>query len=195
MADIELTFEVTEEESLDADMRAIMNELIGASVYALEKVEEVTTETLRKHINSDVYPKYPPRVYKRRSEDPSLGTPLNDMQKNVTQFKPFGGRTSDTSFAVTGGISYDPTGEHQVLRWHDADENELIGRIENFRPPYNWYPKDPPPIPERPFWQNTVGEMTDGGEAERAIIWAFGEKGIELDMDSGVERESSDGDY
>ncbi len=194
MADIELTFEVTEEESLDADMRAIMNELIGASVYALEKVEEVTTETLRKHIDSDVYRAYKPKIYERRSDDPSLGTPLNDMGKNVTQFKPFGGKTSDTSFSVTGGISYDPTGEHQNSEWSDVNENALIGRIERKSPPYNWEPKNGRLKP-RPFWQNTVSEMTDGGEAERAIIWAFGEKGIELDMDSGVERESSDGDY
>jgi len=193
--DIQLDFEVTGQDSLDAEFRGFKALLAMSMKKALEQVNTEMQEALKRHIERDVYAAsvYKPKVYKRRSEHSGMGAPLSDMKTNVG--------FSDTQASVepqgVGAMTqfhFIPTGEHTVSKWHTADGNELIGRIEHKSPPYTWGNNS---VPERPFWQNFVDEMVDEGEAaemfERAMTLMA--PTLELEADGSIIREPNDGTY
>lgn len=191
--DIQPNFEVTGQNSLDAEFRRFKALLAMSMKKALEQTNADMQEALKRHIESDVYAAYKPLVYERRSENGGMGAPLSDLKTNVG--------FSDTQVSVepqgVGAMTqfhFIPTGEHTVSRWHTADGNELIGRIERKNPPYTWGNNS---VPERPFWQNFVDEMIDEGGAaemfERAMTLIA--PTLELEADGSIIREPNDGTY
>lgn len=144
-------------------------------------------DSLQEHIRTDVYSEYKPKVYKRRREYAGFGPALINIDRNsVPIIKPGKG-------GAQVGIIYMPSGEHERERWHTADGDDLIGRIEKKDPPYTWDAKKRKPIPPRPFWQNFVDEMVGSGFAA-SVSRAFKGEGIEI-SDISVEREPEDGNY
>lgn len=190
---MDITVTVTGLESIDKDLYSELEKIKAAAQATLPIIGREAAFALQSHIETDVYDAdaYTPRVYKRRSEHPSLGRPLSDVKTYVTaNIHP---ATEGTWTGID--IYYKPSGEHKNAKWSDADGNELIGRIEKKDPPYNWEPKNGPPIPPRPFWQNFVSEMTDGGKFAEYFQAAMLAQGYVVENDTGVEREAADGDY
>ena len=169
----------------DDELNEFKAKLDGAVQNALTMVGSTMKAKLKQHIEDDVYDKYTPRVYERRSKHPEDGPPLTD-DSNIA--------VKSDSTSVT--LEYLPTGYHDNLNWYHLDDNTLISRIENKSPAYRREPKDPPPIPNRPFWQKFTNEMTDGGEFAKTVLWALKAQGFEFeDNGEGVIRESEDGNY
>jgi hypothetical protein len=191
--EIELKFEVTGQASLDAEFRGFQALLADGMKKSLLEVNAKMQEALKEHIEQDVYYAYVPRVYERRSLNPGFGTPLSDLQANVgfsvtevqMHEKGVGGQTR---------FQYKPTGQHANSVWSGTDGDALIGRLENKSPAYRWGNRK---VPERPFWQNFVDEMVDGGKAEDFFVdgMNFYAPQLEVEAGGGVERESGDGDY
>ena len=191
---VQVSCSVTGLEGLDTDLTVILGQFQAASNRSLDKISSAMLNTLSLHIEKDVYAAsvYYPTVYKRRSENFSLGTALNNVSVNA---KPL-------IENMRAGIDYQPTGEHAVKkwggvegRWGRADGDQLIARIEKKSPPYTWGQDK---VPERPFWRNFVTEMIEGGVAERTFIKAMGLQGTDwmLEADGqGVIREEEDGSY
>ena len=192
MAELEYTIQVTGLETIDQDWQKIYEEIKDQLQTSSYFLMDSMTDVLTKHINEDVYDVYNPKRYERRKDDPSLGTPLNS-QKNMTGIGP---ETSSSSIGieVRTGLEYHPTGEHDVMEWHTADDDELIGRIENSYPPYDW----PKGVPKRRlFWQNFVEEMIEGGVLESSFMSAMAAQGV-TDLtatNNTVDRDANDGHY
>ena len=170
-------------DSIDEDFKAFQTELAAKVKASMDSVGTDMKNALREHIQKDVYDKYSPKEYERRSDNPGLGRPLIDMEANVT----VNNRGAGLS------LIYSPTGEHENTAWHTADGDALIGRIENKNPPY--FAKAQRAVPRRPFWQEFVNEMTDQDQMAVYFIQAMREQGIEVEMGDGVEREAEDGAY
>lgn len=191
--EIELKFDVTGQNSLDAEFRGFQALLASGMKKSLQEVNAQMQAALKEHIVQDVYHAYTPRVYERRSQNPGLGTPLSDLNANVgfsvtevqIHEKGVGGQTR---------FLYKPTGDHANSAWSGTDGDALIGRIERKDPPYKWGNRK---VPMRPFWQNFVDEMVDAGKAEEFFVdgMNFYAPQLEVEAGGGVERESSDGDY
>lgn len=180
---MDITVTVTGLESIDEDFKAFQKELSAKVAAAMDDVGADMSFALQEHIQKDVYDKYSPKVYQRRSENGSLGRPLIDPQANIT----INNRGEGLS------LIYSPTGEHSNASWHTADDDDLIRRIEQKSPPY--FAKAQGKVPPRPFWQNFVNEMTDQDKMAIYFAQAMREQGIEVELDTGVEREAADGDY
>jgi len=191
MADIELNFTVTGAETLDEDVKAFLKGTVNPALEkALREVGADMAAALKKHIDTDVYGAYKkPRVYKRRKDDNSLGTPLND----VSDIWGSGGNATAYADGRHVTLDYSPSGTHKVKAWSDQDGNALIGRIEKKNPPYK-YESQERTIPERPFWQNFVNEMVDEGRLDEFFTNAMALAGVEV-VPEGVTREGKDGTY
>lgn len=210
MAVLDLNFNVTGEDTLDADWNAEKALISAAVTHAMVKIGGLMTDALKKHIDKDVYAKFVPKDYPRRSEHPQFGTPLNDVATNshaIFDVIPgkIGGRV---------GLDYRPTGEHSgttadldaYSAYYDADNprpikayppkgdrtdgDDLIRRIETGIG-YTWRRKPG----KREFWKNFVNEMTDDGEIAATFRLAMLENGYQIDMADGVIREAGDGTY
>lgn len=189
MAEIEISGNGT----LDEDLNKLLNEMSAAMLRATIEVEGAMADALENRIITDVYKRYDPVRYERRSENPSLGVPLTSLQymdalsPNKVP-KPIGGL-----IRIEGGLEYKPSGEHAVPDWDTADGDDLIGRIENSYPPYTW-PDGVPP--RRRFWQNFVEEMIEGGQIGTTFMQKMKTTGFDIEMAyDEVERESRDGKY
>ena len=193
MADINITFWTQGEHSLDEDYITFTKVFGQAIINAIDQVSAKMTDALKSRIDLDVYAAYSPTVYSRRKDNPSLGIPLNDMDKNVRVIT--GGHVGAKGIDATMRIYYNPTGQHENAEWSNVDYDELIGRIEHHSPEYEWLPKKTT-LPDRPFWQNFVDEMIDGKEVERYFVDAIKNEGFgELIADGGIKRDSNDGKY
>ena len=205
VAELSLNINVTGSETIDSDLNAELENIQTAVVRAMSDVGNLMMESLKKHIVTDVYKAYDPVRYERRSDDSTNGTPLNDL--SAVNMTPIFDTDSAEKIGGTVGMDYHPTGEHQNYRWHGADDDDLIRRIETglgydymrTRSKTNEYgevvSEEIIPYPERRFWQKFVDEMTDGGAMERAIFWKMAENGYTLDMKDGVIRDANDGNY
>ena len=181
-SEIILNFKVSGESSIDKDLNAFKAELGTKVAKAMDDVGADMVELLKKHIISDVYEAYPrPKVYKRRSDNSSLGTPLSDMEKNTIVFNKGAGVS----------VAYIPMGAHAYRKWHTDDKDQIIGKIEKKSPPYKWGNDT---VPERPFWQYFVSELIEGGELDRYFASAMMMQG-EIVEPTGVIRQADDGDY
>lgn len=184
-------FEEIEKEAKRLFTVSVARELSNA-VYADMKA------ALEDHIREDVYREYTPKKngYERRSKDPRRGVSLLasvEDEAYTKQLDPLDYTTGN----VIAGLSYEPTGEHKDnWRWSDANGDELIGRIEKKDPKYNWEPRDGS-LKERPFWQNFVTEMIEGGRFARVVEEELKRMGIaeKTDHITGVTRENADGNY
>lgn len=210
--EIELKFEVTGQNSLDAEFRSFQALLASGMKKSLQEVNAEMQKALQKHIETDVYKAYIPSEYERRSDNATLGKPLSDLEANVAFANTPVPLVTDKEIKGQTSFHYLPSGEHSVKRWSsttpqayldkvrlhppiiNVDGDELIRRIETMNPRYNWKRPDLRP---RPFWQNFVDEMIDGGKAEEIFVdgMNFYASQLEVEAGGGVERESGDGDY
>lgn len=184
-----ITLNITEswQGDLEKELTTLLQTEINPAVAkANDAVAETMREVLAQHIANDVYAEYSPKLYERRGATGGL----IDMNKNADLL-------SDSTRAK---IQYKPSGDHpSVSGWHKVDGDDLIGRIESHNPEYNWLPKSGNGIPDRPFWQNFVNEMVDGGTME--TVWANALRGAlpdgwTLDIaNGGVQRDANDGNY
>lgn len=193
MEEISASIDVIGLESLDQDLKDFKNFVVLALAQkATPAVQSSMFDTLKKHIDKDVYEAYDPKEYERRRGGPNA---LDDLSNGdiLSLLGPVGGAMPTGDFQIAAGITYDPRGTHQNPKWSSNDDpNEIIGRIETKSPPYK-YGKG---VPKRPFWQRTVQELIEGGELGKTFIQAMNEAGLEIEMGyDEVERESNDGDY
>lgn len=182
MAEMILTIQETWGSSLENDVKAFKAELSAAMGKAMDEVGADMQEALARHIETDVYPAYQPKMYERRYDNGGL----------VAQAR------SAKVYNHGAGVSleYKPDGTHPTISgWHKVDGDDLIGRIEKHSPEYNWLPKRGKQIPNRPFWQNFVDEMVEDAELERFFVNAMKAQGFEIEIGGGVERDSQDGQY
>ena len=181
---------------VEKDLQRQLYESTVAKVH--DAVVSESREVLQRHIRDDVYGMYQPQGelhYIRRSDKTGLGTSLLESAdekhaKSIFQLKSGG--------VWESGIRYEPTGEHANFEWSDPDlePDRLIGRIEKKDPPYNFEPKKRK-VPKRPFWQNFVEEMIEGGQFAQTVEKILKEQGIAEPGDTitGVTRDESDGNY
>lgn len=205
MGSIELQFSSKWDYSFKADITGFKGLLAKALKETLQDVSADMQETLKKHIDADVYEKYYPSEYRRRSKNADLGRPLNDLKANVFSPVTEADVINTTVFGQTR-FQYLPTGEHTVKKWSSAavqnnpnfpinvDGNALISRIEKKEPPYNWGNNK---VPKRPFWKNTVDELIDGGAAASSFDRWMQIHGGVLEYEPGAvaEWEPGDGEY
>jgi hypothetical protein len=107
---------------------------------ALSSVGADMEDNLQKHLYYDWYLANTPKEYKRRTDNPKLGTPLGS-EKNINY----------VAYGNNLLFTYTPTGEHEDEYWHTSDGDELIiniqtGELVGTAPP-------------RPFWNNFVEEQ------------------------------------
>ena len=177
-------------ESIDEDMKELETKLKNDIAQAMPQVGQVMKDTLKEHIESDVYAAYDPKAYPRRSEFPQFGTALNNIDA--------------TTVVETGSdmvaLEYSPSGEHTGTRRdllppynknsskpiieNPASGDQLIRRIESG----DGY--DFGFAMERPFFQNFTEEMIEGGKATETLINAINlidpDAGAEMDGDGAV---------
>jgi hypothetical protein len=196
MADIGVKIEASGFETIEKEAKLILNAKVGEeisnAVYADMK------DALEEHIRDDVYSHaiYEPKTYLRRSEHRGMGVSLRKAvtKKEYTQqIGPFDYATMEW----VAGLSYEPTGKHENLDWYGVDGDLLIGRIEKKEPPYQYEPRKGKGIPERPFWQNFIEELIEGGRLERTVEAELKRRGIAEPGDhiTGVIRDDADGNY
>ena len=212
MAELVFDIDVSGEGTIDDDVKAALAEINTAIKQSMGDIGGVMMDGLKKHINEDVYGKFTPKDYPRRSDNPKFGPPLNDVAgQSLAIFD----ETSPTGIGARVGIDYKPSGEHSGTtadldpasdyynpdnprpikayppRGDRVDADDLIRRIETGKG-YTWRRRPGP----RPFWTNFVNEMIEGRELERTFQWAMMSRGMEVSLiDSGVVREPGDGDY
>lgn len=195
LGNIGFSFSVSEIEDFDTDVKKELKRIFSMPVIgnSLISVRTDMAQNLKEHIQKDVYDRYKPRVYKRRSKNPELGIPLINIDEGKGQAR-YMGMINPEALRASIAIDYYPTGKHKEKAWSGFDGDELIRRIETGTPPYKWRPNFDPI--ERPFWQNFVEEQIDRGEALDSFIREMALRGEEIiDDGSGVVREPEDGTY
>ena len=153
-----LEFTVTEI-GLQEDVDKALSDIDSAIAPALGDVGNGMIENLQRHIQEDWYePWGPPKVYLRRTDNPSLGTPL--------------GSPANMDVSVSGHsltFSYEPTGEHENPDWSTVNGDALI-RIIQENEGWKYQPgmdtKGRMIFP-RPFWDNFVREQEAHGIMEQ----------------------------
>lgn len=179
---------------MDEAFRKAYNEIIFEVADAVEKALNNAKPHLKDRIEKDVYKVYSPTVYKRRSDDQSLGVSLAAQaiaEPYSSVIKPGGGNVNGT-LQITSRLYYNPQGNHKRKKWHTADYYDLIGRIEKKDPPYTWGQAQ---VPERPFWQNFVDEMVGGGELEKLFVDAMKSAEPTIVADGDITEDSTDRNY
>lgn len=136
---------------------------------ALQYVGAEMMFSLQKHIAQDWYKAYIPSSYQRRTDNPSLGTPLGS-EKNMTPVENMV-RGKNLTF------NYYPTGEYIDGFYYVRNGNDLIESIQTGN---LW--GEPPP---RPFWNNFVHDQ-EREAVENFIngMKQFGTEGIEIKADN-----------
>lgn len=109
---------------------------------ALEGVGSGMIRDLQEHIQQDWYEPWQPKVYKRRTDNPSLGTPLGSIDNMSVSVK---GKVLDFDYTPTGEYS----GEGFV---EERNGDELITALQTGKDLWG----NPKP---RPFWNNFVEEQ------------------------------------
>lgn len=205
MADITINVGVSGLDSIDADVKAELNKLHGIIDGAAFNLGNVMMESLKKHIDKDVYEAWGPGEYPRRVDHPKLGTPLNDVSENSfpifdapndvfywrvgLDYLPTGVTSATTADLDPGNPRYDADNP-RLLVPNPANGNELVEIIEKG---LSSWPVTPP---KRPFWQNFVDEMIDGGALGSELIMQLRAQGVEIaGTYDEVIREAGDGDY
>lgn len=173
---------------LEEDLAALEAEVKNATLRAGTVLQEDMKSCLTEHLVDDVYDAYTPKSYFRRLSDGGL----LDINKNTA-----GSRVPTfTNDGVEIELRYEPDGRTNGLGetvYPHLDGDELISRIENKSPDYNWN-GDMDSIPERPFFRNFVEEMIEGRRAENTLAAAMNaaDPTLEVVPDGDVIRESDD---
>lgn len=109
---------------------------------ALEGVGSEMIRDLQEHIQQDWYKPWQPKVYKRRTDNPSLGTPLGSVENISVSVK---GKVLD--------FDYTPTGEYKGTGFEEErNGDELITSLQTGKG--LWGNLEP-----RPFWNYFVEEQ------------------------------------
>ncbi len=161
---------------LDEDMAALEQRFKAALAGAMPTLREDLSQCLFEHVQGDVYEKFDPKEYIRRGEYGGLA----DIDGN-------------TEFAVTEdsvSMDYQPSGESEQVE-NPLNGDALIGRIEHLEPPYDWTRRPPP----RPFFENFVTELVEGGRAEETLVRAMNQQDAELQIEANgyTGREGDEG--
>lgn len=140
--DIKITGKI---KGLDKDLEKEYKAIEKQIPSALQYVGEEMKNSLREHLEKDWYDWYQPKVYKRRTDNPSYGRPLS----------------GDRNFAILSdrnelAFIYSPTGEHAIKKWDERDGNDLIEWLQSN------HEMGESIIPARPFWNNFVEEQENG---------------------------------
>lgn len=134
--------------SIVKDVNEIIPDISAQAESALRIVGREMRESLSSEIiPREVYEKYQPVEYIRRSEDPSLGTPLNAVTS-----PPFGYLVERDGREMNLKFFYLPDGRHKVQEWHSRDEDTLIKWLQEGVPEKG--------IPPRPFWEIFLEEQS-----------------------------------
>lgn len=151
---MELKFEISGLESIDKDFEDLTGRVNKAMAAAMPGLRDEMVERLKQKIIDQVYKKWTPKEYERRLDHPNLGPSLID--ESVIKAVPQG----DDGMELT----YEPRGEQ--YQWENPrDGDALIERIETGRG-YEW-DKHPG---KRPFWNDFVNDLIEGGIAEKTIV-------------------------
>jgi hypothetical protein len=129
-------------ETIDIDVQKETANIEKKIPSALRVVGAEMIANLQEHIKNDWYSQYKPKKYKRRTDDPSLGTPIGSEEYMDAQVE-----------NNTLTFTYEPRGEHKYKGWHNRDNDDLI----NFLQVGTEY------MPPRPFWNNFVQDQRDSG--------------------------------
>lgn len=179
MATITLHIKVSGEKEIDAEFQAFQKELAKEVTAAMNDVGSDMQLELASHIQDDVYDAYSPKKYQRRGNGGGL-----IAQAQTAKIYNHGAGVS---------LEYKPSGAHSNPDWHTADANDLISRIETKDPPY--FKRAQAKVPPRPFWQNFVNEMVDGGALEDSFVRAMLMQGEDVVADGNLTRDANDGVY
>ena len=160
MGAVDFKVSVSQERTLLDDYQKEEGEIRAHFSEAINMIASEMKENLQKHIYEDWYlPWGKPKRYKRRTDNPDLGTPLGSDQ-NIHAIP-----SKDTLEFI-----YDPSGEHTNEKYHTRDGDDLI-RVIQMNSGWTWQPNEDRggrEIMPRPFWNNFVDEQESGG-----IINAF----------------------
>lgn len=127
---------------LDADIEREIKRVKGKIPQALQYVGNEMSEMLKGKIG-DIYDAYEPVVYKRRSDYPQYGTPLESDQNIDISVK---GQTLD--------FTYTPTGKHAQENWSKRGNDALINWLQTEHPSET--------VRSHPFWDEFVDELEYG---------------------------------
>ncbi len=163
-----LDFTILGIESITNDFEVLTPRINKAVSAGLNAVSSDMSAVLKQHIELDVYAMYDPKVYLRRSENSSYGTPLNS-DENI-------GATVIDNTLIFG---YVPTGEHSLYD-EEIDNDDLI-RVIELGKGYQWY-VGKRKIPPRPFWDNFVTDMIQGKQAEISFVGGMNNADKELNV-------------
>lgn len=192
MAEIILNVKGTEDETLEAELAALLTGELQTKIgAALAEVRDDMRDTLARHVEKDVYKAYQnPIEYERRG----VNGGLQGQAMNATVHAgPIG--QDGKNYRIY--LEFKPDGNHpDAANWKEppVHGDEFISRIENWNPKYP-YPPRHRKLPRRPFWQKYVEELMDDGMADVFLARALRAQGEEVIEDFGVEREAEDGDY
>ena len=130
--------------------------------YALTETGVEMTYDLISALRRDWYGQYKPSVYERRTDNPSKGTPLGDMSN-------FDETYTDPTNQILHFV-YNPTGTHENPDWNTRSGDNLIEWIQRMHE-YKRPGSDEPylKIPARPFWNNFIDELINGGIMSKFI--------------------------
>jgi len=192
MAEIILNVKGTEDETMEAELAALLTGEIQTKIgAALADVRDDMRATLARHVEKDVYKAYPnPIEYERRGMNGGL---QGQALTATVHASPVG--ADGKNYRIY--LEYKPDGSHpDSADWRQPPihGDELISRIEKWDPKYP-YPPRYRKLPRRPFWQNFVEELVDDGMADVYFAQALRAQGEDVEEDYGVEREAEDGTY
>lgn len=168
-----LNFTVQGTETILEDFTEHSKKISSAIPLVLQNIGSEMIVSLKKHIMTDFYAAYSPKVYPRRSENPQFGIPLNSEQNmsvnvsgNILQFGyyPTGyhsGRMSDALNWATWSAKMSEGQKEKEgqkpIKPNPVHGDELIRRLQYAT--YDWKTDAPP----RPFWNMFVSEQLGGG--------------------------------
>ena len=163
---------------LDEDLAVLEKKFMGAMAAAMPALREDMADCLAEHVQGDVYEAFEPHEYVRRGAYGGLidieGNSFFDVRQNGVR------------------MIYLPSGESEQVSPEDQlDGDALIGRIEHLDPPYDWTRRPPP----RPFFENFVTELVEGGRAEETLVLAMNQQDAELQIEANgyTGREGDEG--
>ena len=197
---MKLTVSVDGLDTIDQDFSRIQQELAAAVQASMASVGAFMKDALQRHIETDVYNAYTPKVYPRRSETPAFGAPLSDMEANTAvnnrgagvtlTYLPSGTHSGTTADLPQSSSYYNPDNPRPI-KPNPVHGDNLIRRIETGQG-YDWDTD----VPARPFWQNFVNEMEGVGGLFDAFAAAMAAQGFIVTADGGmVEPDAADRTY
>lgn len=141
-------------DKLGSEFETKIDEIQKKIPSALEAVATEMINSLRDNISENVYDRYTPREYIRRTDGEAY-PPLES-----TDYMEYSVRGNTLEFG------YFPSGEHENSEWYERDGDDLI----------KWLQKSHGRVPARPFWEIFLAQQ----ETESITAFAEGMKPFEV---------------